>query len=1087
MAETINGITVVIGASTTRLLQALSDVNKKLKDTQSELKQVDDLLKMDPKNTELLAQKSQLLADAIGITSERLQRLQSVQQQVNEQFANGTINEGQYRAFQRELLATEQQLNSLQASAAKMKTDFEAVGKSIQGTGKQLSDVGGGFKKVTQPIVDFGTSALKAGMEFEASMSEVKAITGATGSDFKALEEKAKELGKNTKFSATEAAEGLKGLADAGWSSQEMLSGIDGVMTLATASGESLAKASDVVTTSMKEFGLSASQSGQFVDVLAAASSQTHTSVAMLGESFKTVAPVAGALGYSAEDTAIALGLMSNAGIKAGEAGNSLQTALNNMTSPTKEMSAVMNKLGISMTDNQGNMKSLDTVMQDLRSAFGGLDADQQAAYASTLFGKDAMSGMLGIIQASEADYNNLSHAINNSTGEAKQMADIMQDNAKGGLIELNSAIESVSLQVANILLPVFRDIVELVTNVVEWFASFDEKTQKIIVGVGVFAAAIGPVLIGLGSLITTVGSIVQAFDTISGMFSKVGTVMSLFSGPVGIAIAAIAALAVAAYLIYENWEPISAFFIDLWNGITSVTMAAWEGIKQFFLDTWTWMQAFFAEWGTVILAVIAPFIGVPLLIQEHWDEIKTYLTALWESISQVATESWNLIVSAIMEIVAPFVESFIGTFTIMSEGLIQIWDGVKLYFEGLWEMIKTIFLGAITFIYDLVTGILTQLSADAQLIWTALKDAFFMIWDGIILVFTGALDALSSYLNFTWHTVKTAIENAWNGIVSYFTTTWNTIQTIANTVWNGIVAFLTTTWSTIQTIANTIWNGIVAFFTTTWNTIQTTTNTVWNGIVAFFTTTWNTLQTLVTTAVSTIVLAIQTKWNEIVTFFTNTWTKIQGLFTAGFDQAKKTVVEGMIKIKDDFLAYMGDVVDGIKDFAEDFVDAGENFVTGIWDGIKNRAGWLYNQVKGFVSNIVSSIKDAIPGGGGYSGNRTGDSTMTGAGGGVAKSAAIPGLADGGTVMKSGWTWVGENGPELLRLPQGSQVIPNYDIPKIGAQTIDYDALAKAMAAHLKPSITQNNTFQSLQPLTPSETARKNLQVSRQLALEWGL
>ncbi|WP_289142344.1 phage tail tape measure protein [uncultured Brevibacillus sp.] len=1082
MAETINGITVVIGASTTRLLQALSDVNKKLKDTQSELKQVDDLLKLDPKNTELLAQKSQLLADAIGITSERLQRLQSVQQQVNEQFANGTINEGQYRAFQRELLATEQQLNTLQASVAKTKVDFETIGKSIQ-------DTGGSFKKVTQPIVDFGTSALKAGMEFEASMSEVKAITGATGSDLEALEAKAKEMGKNTKFSATEAAAGLKGLADAGWSSQEMLSGIDGVMTLATASGESLAKASEVVTTSMKEFGLSANQSGQFVDVLAAASSQTHTSVAMLGESFKTVAPVAGALGYSAEDTAIALGLMSNAGIKAGEAGKSLQTALNNMTSPTKEMSAVMDKLGISMTDNQGNMKGLDTVMQDLRSAFGGLDADQQAAYASTLFGKDAMAGMLGIIQASEEDYNNLSLAINNSTGEAKQMADTMQDNAKGGLTELNSAIESVSLQVAEILLPVFRDIVELVTNVVEWFASFDEKTQKIIVGIGVFAAAIGPVLIGLGSLITTVGSIVQAFDTISGVFSKVGTVMSLFSGPVGIAIAAIAALAVAAYLIYENWEPISTFFIDLWNGITSVTTAAWEGIKQFFLDTWTWIQAFFAEWGTVILAVIAPFIGIPLLIQEHWDEIKTYLAALWESISQVATESWNLIVSAIMEIVAPFVELFMGTFTIMSDGLIQIWDGVKLYFEGLWEMIRTIFLDAIQFIYDLVTGILTQLSADAQLIWNALKDAFFMIWDGIKLVFTGALDALISYLNLAWDTVKTTTENVWNQIVAFFTTTWNTIQTITNTVWNGIVAFLTTTWNTIQTIANTVWNGIVAFFSTTWNTIQTTTSTVWNGIVAFFTTTWNTLQTLITTAVSAIVLAIQTKWNEIVTFFTNTWAKIQGLFTNGFDQAKKTVMEGMIKIKDDFLAYMGDVVDGIKDFTEDFIDAGGEFVTGIWDGIRNKAGWLYNQVKGFVSNIVSSISGAIPGGGGggYPGNRTGDSNMTGAGGGVAKSAAFPGLADGGTVTKSGWTWVGENGPELLSLPQGSQVIPNYDIPKIGAQVIDYDALARAMAAHLKPSITQNNTFQSLLPLTPSETARKNWQVSRQLALEWGL
>ncbi|MGG4499023.1 phage tail tape measure protein [Brevibacillus reuszeri] len=965
MAETINGITVVIGASTTRLLQALSDVNKKLKDTQSELKQVDDLLKMDPKNTELLAQKSQLLADAIGITSERLQRLQSVQQQVNEQFANGTINEGQYRAFQRELLATEQQLNTLQASVAKTKVDFETIGKSIQ-------DTGGSFKKVTQPIVDFGTSALKAGMEFEASMSEVKAITGATGSDLEALEAKAKELGKNTKFSATEAAEGLKGLADAGWSSQEMLSGIDGVMTLATASGESLAKASDVVTTSMKEFGLSANQSGQFVDVLAAASSQTHTSVAMLGESFKTVAPVAGALGYSAEDTAIALGLMSNAGIKAGEAGKSLQTALNNMTSPTKEMSAVMDKLGISMTDNHGNMKSLDAVMQDLRSAFGGLDADQQAAYASTLFGKDAMAGMLGIIQASEADYNNLSLAINNSTGEAKQMADTMQDNAKGGLTELNSAIESVSLQVADILLPVFRDIVELVTNVVEWFASFDEKTQKIIVGVGLFAAAIGPVLIGLGSLITTVGSIVQAFDTISGVFSKVGVSMTFLTGPVGIAIAAIAALAVAAYLIYENWEPISAFFIDLWNGITSVTMAAWEGIKQFFLDTWTWIQAFFAEWGTVILAVIAPFIGIPLLIQEHWDEIKTYLAALWESISQVAIESWNLIVSAIMEIVTPFVELFMGTFTILSDGLIQIWDGIKLYFGAVWDIIKTIFGGAILLIYDLVTGNFTQLSADAQMIWNALKDAFARIWEAIKMVFSGALDVIKGYLSIVWSTIKTITES------------------------------------------------------------------VWNGIHTFLMTLWETLKKLNQTAVDAMKNVIETAWNAIKKFFTETWEIIEWLFTNGLDNTKQTVVNGMLDMKSNFISYMDEIVDGVMGFAEDFVEAGADFVRSLWDGIQSKGSWLSNQIKGFVSGLMDSIRGSIGGGGGR-GNVSGDSNMTGAGGapssGAAKAAPIPGLKDGGTVTKSGWTWVGENGIELLKLPQGSQVIPNYDLPNIGSSS----------------------------------------------------
>ncbi|MEJ8546692.1 phage tail tape measure protein [Brevibacillus borstelensis] len=241
MAETIRGINVAIGAETTGLLKALSDVIKKSKDIQSELKQVEKLLKLDPKNTEILAQKQKLLADAVANTKEKLDRLKEAQEQVNLQFVEGKISEGQYSAFQREIAATEERLKSLQSQFDQTKTGLEAVGKSIQDTGKKISDAGGTLtKNVTDPLTKIGKAALKVGMDFEVAMSEVKAISGATGTDFEALHAKAKEMGVATKFSASEAASGLKYLATSGWDTQQMLDGLEGMMMLAAASGEDL-------------------------------------------------------------------------------------------------------------------------------------------------------------------------------------------------------------------------------------------------------------------------------------------------------------------------------------------------------------------------------------------------------------------------------------------------------------------------------------------------------------------------------------------------------------------------------------------------------------------------------------------------------------------------------------------------------------------------------------------------------------------------------------------------------------------------------------------------------------------------------
>lgn len=301
--------------------------------------------------------------------------------------------------------------------------------------------------------------------DFESMMSQVKAISGATGQAFDDLTAKAQEMGATTKFTATESAEAFNYMAMAGWKPQQMIDGISGIMSLAAASGEDLGTTSDIVTDALTAFGMTASESGHFADVLAQASANANTNVSMLGESFKYVAPVAGAMKYSIEDTSLALGLMASANVKGSMSGTALKTSIANMVKPTNDMAEAMDKYGISVTDGEGNLKSLKGVIDNIRGSLGGLSRDEQTAVASTIWGKEAMAGMLAIINASEEDYNKLSNAIYNADGASQQMADTMLDNLKGSFTLMQSAIEGTENAFGKRLSPYLRDIAGGITD----------------------------------------------------------------------------------------------------------------------------------------------------------------------------------------------------------------------------------------------------------------------------------------------------------------------------------------------------------------------------------------------------------------------------------------------------------------------------------------------------------------------------------------------------------------------------------------------------------------------------------------------
>jgi TP901 family phage tail tape measure protein len=318
--------------------------------------------------------------------------------------------------------------------------------KSIAQAG--VSAVTATLAGITAALGAGATAAATVGSSFEAAMSKVSAISGATGDSLQSLTDKAKEMGAKTKFSASESAAGLQYMAMAGWDTESMLNGIDGIMNLAAADGLDLATTSDIVTDALTAFNLKASDSTHFADVLAKASSSANTNVSMLGESFKYVAPLAGTMGYSVEDVSLALGLMANASVKGSMAGTSLKTALSNLASPTEEMSNVMTQYGISISDAEGNALPLIDVMKQLREKFSGLSETEQAAAASTLFGKEAMSGMLAIINASDSDFDNLTKNINNADGAAQAMADTMQDNLQGQITILKSGLEGLGIEI---------------------------------------------------------------------------------------------------------------------------------------------------------------------------------------------------------------------------------------------------------------------------------------------------------------------------------------------------------------------------------------------------------------------------------------------------------------------------------------------------------------------------------------------------------------------------------------------------------------------------------------------------------------
>lgn len=523
MAGTIKGIVVEIGGDTSGLQKALKNVNSATSSLSKELRGVNSLLKLDPSNTELLSQKQTILAKNIKETADKLDLLKSAQEEADRKISQGTkISEENYRNLQREIINTENKLKTLQLEASnwtKAGVKIEEFGNKVTNISSKIDNLGNTFTtKLTLPVLAIGTAAVTAGNDFEAQMSRVQAIAGATEDELKSLTDQAIQLGADTSFSASEAAAGMENLASAGFTTSEIMDAMPGLLDLAASSGAELATASEIAASAIRGFGLEASQTGHVADVFAEASARTNAQVEDMGEAMKYIAPVANTMGLKIEEVSAAIGIMSDAGIKGSQAGTSLRGALTRLTKPTDKMVGVMEDLGLSFYDSEGKMKSLKDMIAMLEKATKGLTDEQKQNALTILFGTESLSGMLALINRGPNELEDMTEAFEDCDGAAKDMADTMLDNAKGALESLSGSLESAGIAIQQALSPKIKDLAKWIQGLVDDFNNLSDEEKQNIVQTGLLVAAIGPAIKilstfgkGIGTITTGIGKFSQA------------------------------------------------------------------------------------------------------------------------------------------------------------------------------------------------------------------------------------------------------------------------------------------------------------------------------------------------------------------------------------------------------------------------------------------------------------------------------------------------------------------------------------------------------------------------------------------------
>ena len=836
-----------------------------------------------------------------------------------------------------------------------------AVGKVMQGTGAAMT------KYITTPLIGVGVAAAKVGGDFEEQMSRVKAISGATGDTFEQMKQQAIDLGAKTAFSAKESAAGMENLASAGFSAQEIMKAMPGLLDLAAVSGGDVALASENTATALRGFGLEASEAGHVADVFARAAADTNAEVGDMGEALKYVAPVANSMGISLEETAAAIGIMSDAGIKGSQAGTTLRGALSRLARPTKAMQDTMDNLGVSFYDADGKMKPLKTQVELLKKAFEGLTPEQQQNALVTLYGQESLSGMMALIDKGPDSLGKLTKSLKDSDGAADDMARTMQDNMNSSIEQMFGAFESAAIVIQKILAPSIKKVADAISGLVEKFVSAPESTQKLVVARGAIAIAIGPVLYALGML-------VKAFQTMKvglgvlgngiSLFKKLGSAIGFLTSPVGLVIAAVALLVVGFIYLWNTSEDFRNFWIGLWEGIKSAVSSAVEWIQNAWKSTGEWFNNLWKsikEGADNVWTTIQEAPGKAAdWIKNKWTETKEFFSSIWDGIKEAASSAWE----GIVNILAPYVIAIKNVFQPMIDFFTNLWSQIGSIAGSAWEIIKTAVMGPILLLIDLITGNFNQLKEDASMLWTTLTTNIQNIITTFVDIVVGYYTALKDTVINIWNVLTSTIKDVWNSFTTWIKETTNNIVNSIKQGWNNLKQGTIDLFNNMIQGAKDLWNSFKAWFI---NLVIGTKDNIIQG--------WENLKQGTIDTFNNLVSGAQEAWDNLVNAVSDTVDRITGWFdnlkNIDLLAAGKAIMNSFLEGLQNAWKSVQDFVGGIGDWIREhkgpiqydrklLIPAGQAIMNGLNKGLTGGFNEVQNTV-GSMAEFIAELFNANP------------------------------------------------------------------------------------------------------------------------------
>ncbi|MCA6767542.1 phage tail tape measure protein [Enterococcus hirae] len=836
-----------------------------------------------------------------------------------------------------------------------------AVGKVMQGTGAAMT------KYITTPLIGVGVAAAKVGGDFEAQMSRVKAISGATGDTFEQMKQQAIDLGAKTAFSAKESAAGMENLASAGFNAQEIMQAMPGLLDLAAVSGGDVAMASENAASALRQFGIDASDAGHVADVFARAAADTNAECNDMGYALKYAGTAAHTAGWSFESTAAAIGIMSNAGIKGEQAGTTLRGALTRLMNPTEAMYNKFQELGIAINNHDGSMKSLSEIITELREKTKGLGDDQRNSALATIFGTNALSGMLALIDAGPEKLDSLTKSLQNSDGAADEMARTMQDNANSSIEQMMGALESAAIVIQKILAPSIRKVADAISGLVEKFVSAPESTQKLVVAIGAIAIAIGPVLYALGML-------VKAFQTMKvglgvlgdgiSLFKKLGSAIGFLTSPVGLVIAAVALLVASFIYLWNTSEDFRNFWIGLWEGIKSAVSSAvewiqntWKSIGEWFNNLWKSIKEGADNVWTTIQE--APGKAADWIVSK-WSETKEFFSNIWKGIKESASEAWE----GVLNILSPYVTAIKNVFQPMIDFFTNLWTQIGSVASSAWGIIKTAVMGPILLLIDLITGNFNQLKEDASMLWTTLTTNIENIITTFVDIVVGYYTSLKDTVINIWNVLATTIKDVWNSFTTWIKETTNNIVNSIKQGWNNLKQGTIDLFNNMIQGAKDLWNSFKAWFI---NLVIGTKDNIIHG--------WENLKQGTIDTFNNLVNGAQEAWDNLVNAVSDTVDRVTGWFdnlkNIDLLAAGKAIMDSFLEGLQNAWKSVQDFVGGIGDWIREhkgpiqydrklLIPAGQAIMNGLNKGLTGGFNDVQNTV-GSMADFIAELFNANP------------------------------------------------------------------------------------------------------------------------------